>query len=169
MKKLSLFAVMIIALCSCKKNSYTLQSLPEDLKSSNTFEKYMYYSDKLQIGLIADDYSFSNVNWDYIHANKKNVHNTQDIYALYKKAGMTNAEEYIDNSMRASILYLKLKKEIPTLNSISKDQIRTIANKVYYGDMHTKKPDYVKLMLKRRANRIQHENLLKSHQNKNTI
>jgi len=157
MKKIMYVLILSsLGLGSCKKGTYetvrsdvTVETLPAALKTSATFRQYMVYSSRVENGILADKYNMKNVNWKYISTNSVNLHSMKELYAVYQKAGMENAQEYIDNTLRKTYAYHRLCRAFPVLNRISSKQAASIERRVYFEDMKAKKPDVLALKAQR--------------------
>jgi len=77
-----------------------------------------------------------------------------ELYAIYQKAGMENAQDYISTSLRATFTYHRLSDEFPVIKTISPIQVAKIVHKVYFEDMGVKKPDYAALAIQKNAIRM---------------
>ncbi|MBB6107933.1 hypothetical protein SAMN05421821_101152 [Mucilaginibacter lappiensis] len=145
--------------CTKDKGTSAKVSISSQLDNSATFKKYMTYESSLETGLVIDKYNMSNVDFKYISSHVKGVHSHQGLIDVYTKAGMDNAADYLANSLKSNLYYLKLKAEVSDVSTLNSRDFATLSHKVYYEDMHVKKLDYVNLKEQRRVIRLNRLNL----------
>ncbi|WP_159478816.1 hypothetical protein [Dyadobacter sp. 3J3] len=85
------------------------------VKADPLFEELTDLQNQHLVAVASDFYGHSTTNGSMIKEGLKNCTSGPQMINLYKKAGMRNAEQYVENTDRIIYLQVDLKKKYPTL------------------------------------------------------
>ncbi len=86
---------------------------------------------KLEQGLLSDRYHLSNTDMNLVKNKEPELNSSEEIINLYKKAGMTHAEEYYTLSRLRFAVTVYLQNKYPELYKLPEETGKTILKKVF--------------------------------------
>lgn len=99
------------------------------LRNSNPdISSFREVTKKQTQGIVYNKYNLSKVDFAYIKRKSKTATNMKELVAVYKKAGMTNASEYILLSMRTLYHLSNIKQAEPRVNEMTREEFSQLIN-----------------------------------------